>query len=279
VPRKRQPAPTPGDPSVAPEIGVKLLEGQISTGRGLLNARPIPADQYSRWELITRNHLEKCFGANSPNVTAVTDIGKYGMYSMDDGEREWERRRAENLTAQLTQLDGLVELLKTEATLQSGSGIASQKPSPHGHRIFLVHGHNEAILQEVARFLERLEQDILILREQPSGGRTIIEKFEDYSDVGFAVILLTGDDRGGVATASLEEQQARSRQNVILELGYFLGRLGRARVCALYQEGVEIPSDYSGVLYVKLDPGGGWRLQLAKELKAANLIVDMNNAL
>jgi predicted nucleotide-binding protein len=66
---------------------------------------------------------------------------------------------------------------------------------------------------------------------------------------------------------------------VILELGYFLGRLGRRRVCALYQDGVEIPSDYSGVLYVRLDEGGAWRLQLAKELKAAGLPVDMNKAL
>jgi predicted nucleotide-binding protein len=76
-----------------------------------------------------------------------------------------------------------------------------------------------------------------------------------------------------------DAQKPRARQNVILELGYFLGRLGRNRVCALYRSGVEIPSDYAGVLFTELDEGGGWRLQLAKELKAAGLPVDMNNAL
>lgn len=131
----------------------------------------------------------------------------------------------------------------------------------------------------MARFLERLEQDVIILREQPNQGRTIIEKFEDYSDVGFAVVLLTPDDRGGPASAGFDEQHYRARQNVILELGYFLGRSGRSRVCALYREGVEIPSDYSGILYVKLDADGGWRLRLAKELNATGLPVDMNKAL
>jgi len=143
----------------------------------------------------------------------------------------------------------------------------------------LVHGHDEAVLHETARFLEKLAQDIVILREQPHSGRTIIEKFEDYSDVGFAIVLLTPDDRAGIASAAYEEQKPRARQNVIFELGYFIGRLGRNRVCALYRPGGEIPSDYSGVLYVELDERGGWRLELAKEMKAAGLPIDMNKAL
>jgi len=83
----------------------------------------------------------------------------------------------------------------------------------------------------------------------------------------------------GLAVTPFEDQSARARQNVILELGYFLGKLGRNRVCALYRPGVEIPSDYTGVLYVSLDDAGAWRFQLAKELKAAGFSVDMNRAL
>ena len=229
---------------------------------------------------MTRNFLEKAFGLNSPNVSSVTDVGKYGAFPMGVGEDWWEKHRAESLQTQIARLEGLVELLRTEQQLQGGGTVSGALANaPKGHRIFLVHGHDEMAIQAVARFLENLDQEVILLREQPNCGRTIIEKFEDYSDVGFAVVLLTGDDRGGPATASTDELHLRARQNVILELGFFLGRLGRSRVCALFVEGIEIPSDYSGVLYIKLDTEGAWRLQLAKELKAAGLPVDMNKAL
>lgn len=93
--------------------------------------------------------------------------------------------------------------------------------------VFLVHGHNEAAIHETATVLERLGLRVTILREQPNSGRTIIDKFVDRSDVAFAVILLTGDDRGGSSAVPAEEQKLRARQNVILELGFFLGKLGR----------------------------------------------------
>ena len=130
--------------------------------------------------------------------------------------------------------------------------------------------------ETVARFLEKLRLDPIILHEQPSMGRTVIEKFEAHADVGFAVVLLTPDDMGGLASGG--EVKPRARQNVILELGYFIGSLGRAKVCALYVEGVEIPSDIHGVLYVSYDAAGGWRLKLASEIRAAGLPVDMNLA-
>jgi Predicted nucleotide-binding protein containing TIR -like domain len=265
---------------VDPATGIQLLETQIQKARELLAARPLSSDKYSQWELLTRNYLEKAFGRNSPNVSTVTNVGAWGAFPLDGGEAWWENHRVESLTTQVTHLEGLVELLRTESQLRRGGAISSPAVSaPQGHRVFLVHGHAERWLQQVARFLEQLDQEVIVLREQPNRGRTIIEKFEQYSEVGFAVVLLTADDRGGPADEPYEKQGLRSRQNVILELGYFLGRLGRSRVCALYVEGVEIPSDYSGVLYLKLDSEGAWRLHLAKELKAAGLPVDMNKAL
>lgn len=275
---RRKVQETLGPPQIGPKEGIPLLETQIAKGQELLKSRPISSDDYESWELVTQNYLEKAFGMNSPNVSSVADVGKYGAFPMNASEEWWENHRAENLQTQLKKLSGLVELLNTELQLAEGHSVQAVH-QPHGHRIFLVHGHDEAVLHETARFLEKLDQDIVILREQPSGGRTIIEKFEDYANVGFAVILLTSDDRGGVASAPYEEQKLRARQNVILELGYFLGRLGRKRVCALYRSGVEIPSDYTGVLYIRLDEQGAWRLELAKELKAAGLPVDMNKAL
>lgn len=91
-------------------------------------------------------------------------------------------------------------------------------------------------------------------------------------------MLLTPDDRGGTNDAPYEGQKLRARQNVILELGFFMGSLGRGRVCALYQEGVEIPSDYHGVAFISIDPAGAWKFLLAKELKAAGIPIDINQA-
>jgi predicted nucleotide-binding protein len=118
--------------------------------------------------------------------------------------------------------------------------------------------------------LEKLKLQAIILREQPDQGRTIIEKFEAYAgEVGFAVVLLTPDDLGG--TAGEMPQSSRARQNVIFELGYFVGRLGRGRACLLCKGDVEIPSDLYGVIYTDLDPAEGWKLKLMKEIKAAKL--------
>ena len=142
------------------------------------------------------------------------------------------------------------------------------------NRVFIVHGHDDGPREAVARFLERLGLTPIILHEQVSRGRTIPEKLQNYSDVGFAVVLLTPDDEG---CAKGDEMKPRARQNVILELGYFIGRLGRERVCALLKEDVEMPSDYMGVVYVAFDgAAGGWRLNLARELEGADYKVDWN---
>lgn len=149
--------------------------------------------------------------------------------------------------------------------------IADVNSSP---RVFVVHGHDEATLHQVARFLEKVGLTPIILREQPDGGETIIEKFERHADeASYAVVLLTPDDFGG--SKSSNAKMDRARQNVILELGYFVGALKRSRVCALKKGAIELPNDILGVLWKELDPGNGWMLDLAKELKHAGLPVDI----
>ena len=152
--------------------------------------------------------------------------------------------------------------------------ILNERTPIPSNKIYIVHGHNEAIKQSIARLIEKLGLEPIILHEQPNKGRTIIEKFVDYSDVRFAIVLLTADDVGkSKADTNLNR---RARQNVIFELGYFLGKLGRSNVCALYEDGVEIPSDYDGVIFLKLDKEGSWKFSVAKELKAVGFDVDMN---
>jgi len=159
-----------------------------------------------------------------------------------------------------------------------GGSVELPKAAVTGKAVFLVHGANDARREEVARFLEQLlgkEAEVLILHEQPQRGRTLIEKFEETAaEAGFAVVLLTGDDVA--QPAGSEQPKLRARQNVVFELGFFFAQLGRGRVVALYEEGVELPSDVQGFAYIRLDPTRGWRLPLAQELREAGLDVDLN---
>ena len=129
----------------------------------------------------------------------------------------------------------------------------------------------------LARFLEKIGFDPIILHEQANQGRTIIEKVEAHGDVGFAVVLLTGDDEGRLRGTT--ELHPRARQNVLLELGYFIGRLGWDRVCALKRGDVELPGDFAGVVWETMDTGSGWKQALARELEAAGNFIDWNKVM
>ena len=143
-------------------------------------------------------------------------------------------------------------------------------------KAFIVHGHDEGAHESVARFLERLGLEAVILHEQANQGRTIIEKVEAHGDVGFAVVLLTPDDEGAKKG---ELPKPRARQNVIMELGYFVGLLGRKHVCALTRGDIEIPSDFGGVVYEQFDAAGGWKQALGRELHAAGFDIDWNKVM
>ncbi len=139
-----------------------------------------------------------------------------------------------------------------------------------GGSIFVVHGHKRK--DEVARFLEQIvNEKVVVLEEQPGRSRTIIEKFEDLGgDASFAVVLLTADDVGA-AKEKQDHLRPRARQNAVLELGFFIGRIGRENVAVLYEPEVELPSDYGGVEYISF--AGDWKLKLMGELKAAGFEV------
>jgi predicted nucleotide-binding protein len=146
----------------------------------------------------------------------------------------------------------------------------------HNRKVFVVHGRDEGPREAVARFLKRLGFQPIILHEQANQGRTVIEKVEDHSDVGFAVVILTPDDMGNLKG---EEPQPRARQNVLLELGYFIGKLTRKRVCTLKVGELEIPSDWRGVVDEPYDAAGGWKQTLARELDAAEYEIDWNKVM
>ncbi|WP_343725881.1 nucleotide-binding protein [Herbaspirillum huttiense] len=176
------------------------------------------------------------------------------------------------LTGQL-----IIPFLRDYKTYIASKGIMQPALIPKlSKKIFVVHGHDEGTREAVARFLERIGLEPIILHEQANQGRTIIEKVVAHGDVGFAVVLLTPDDEGCTKGGSPEP---RARQNVLLELGYFIGRLGRDKVCALKRGAIEIPSDFAGVVWESMDDSGGWKQRLARELEAVGHTIDWNKAM
>jgi predicted nucleotide-binding protein len=150
-----------------------------------------------------------------------------------------------------------------------------KKLTKSSKKIFIVHGHDDELKETIARFIEKLDLIPIILHEQANAGLTIIEKFEKYSDVPYSIILMTPDDVGNIKEDS-STLNFRARQNVIFELGYFYGKLDRKNVCAIIKGDVERPSDNDGIIYIGYDKKGGWKMLLAKELKEAGLVLDMN---
>ena len=154
----------------------------------------------------------------------------------------------------------------TEKTVEA-SAAAERVPN----RVFVVHGRNEPARTSVATYLQELGLEPIVLHEQPNMGRHLLTKFIDEAElVTFATVLMTDDDVGGEEEGSL---RPRARQNVILELGYFLAHLGQPRVCALITPGLETPSDFDGIVYIRMGEDGSWKSELKRELKAAELPV------
>lgn len=143
-------------------------------------------------------------------------------------------------------------------------------------KVFIVHGHDQAAQNMIARFVERMGFDAIILHEQTSSGRTVIEKIEDYSDVGYAVVLYTPDDVGNVKHRA-DDLRLRARQNVVFEHGYLISKLSRKNVAAIVDGEIEIPNDISGVVYIKLDEASAWQLALAREMRQSGFEIDMNS--
>ena len=162
------------------------------------------------------------------------------------------------------------------ATSKSEAPTVTKPKAPMDKtKVFIVHGHDNAAKEAVARFVEKIGLEAIILHEQASSGKTIIEKIEANSNVGFAIVLYTPCDEGR-PKGEKDQLKPRARQNVIFEHGYLIGKIGRKNVCALVKGDIEKPTDISGVVYIPMDEGGGWKLTVAKEMKACGYDIDLN---
>lgn len=262
----------------------------IETGKELLNRSitNIPEleknkkDFYS-WDDYNSEYLKQVFNNENNQYKRTYDkTNNFDVYflSGNDSPNQKLKELKDDISNKVIFLERLfdkVDLLKSAIEEPLPTVIISKTVDSSNNNIFIVHGHNVAVQQSVARTLEKLGLNPIILSEQPNAGNTIIEKFEANTDVGFAVILLNDDDEGKSKTDI--DLKSRARQNVILELGYFIGRLGRKRVLPLYSEGVELPSDIHGLLFIPIDKADTWKFALVRELKEAGYNVDANSIL
>jgi predicted nucleotide-binding protein len=217
----------------------------------------------------------------APNLNIVPDwIGVRGgggynnvdIHELQHGIAERQQRAVAFLEQAIS---GLQEDIadKEGRTRTEADTPPTTAPDAASRKVFLVHGHDDAAKNEVALFLRAIELDPIILHLRPNGGRHLLTKFTEESEgAGFAVVLMTPDDQGGPTDAIA--QRPRSRQNVVFELGFFIGKLGPAKVAALLKGDVEKPSDFDGIAYIPFDSGGGWKQALARELHHAKVPLD-----
>lgn len=155
----------------------------------------------------------------------------------------------------------------------------SQDSHSYNNRVFIVYGHDSGAREQLELLLRRMKLEPIVLQNLPAGGQTIIEKLETSSNATFACVLLTPDDEGNVAGKG-EQKRPRARQNVVLELGMFLSKLGRKRVAILHKGNVELPSDINGLLYIAFkDRVDEVKERVAAELQEAGFQINIKDLL
>ncbi|QXJ22790.1 nucleotide-binding protein [Actinomadura graeca] len=260
----------------------KLKGTQILTAvhEGRDNITPA-RNKFLTWDEFNTTLLKNAFEVHgSLTISPENEYGqhdldilnlKFGTPSEDAEVAELLKRIIEEKLRTLDSINDRVELwaeVSPEPSLASG-----------GNEIFLVHGRDHATRETIRGFLGRAtEREIIVLDETAGKGADILGKLlTQASRAAFAVVLLPGDDKG--CLASSDDLKPRARQNVILELGLFIGLLGREKVTCVYQEGVELPSDYLGVSYVALDNNRGWQIDLVRELRTAGIDASIDKLL
>jgi len=252
---------------------LELLQRSLEGARKLAELHKYSPD-HSKWERTARRAIASSFGEGSQYWQDFESELK--PYSRED--KLYATAKGDAFRRAIPGVIALFESLIEEVQNWEDSEVDNDRKrvALSDAKIFIIHGHDAGPKEQVARFVSQLGLTPIILHEQSNQGRAVIEKFEQHADVSFAIALLTPDDVGS-SNSKPHHLQPRPRQNVLFEFGYFIGKLGRKYVCGLVKgQGLEIPSDYSGVLYIELDERGAWKPALIKELKAADLPIDTN---
>ncbi len=226
-------------------------------------------------ETVTRQALDDDAERFMFEVRRVTFHSLYSSASAAK-QQAWVDGR----TAMVAVIEGIEHAVKmTSESIVANPNVMNVIPS---NRVFIVHGHDKAMLAAIEAYTRRLGLEPIVLSEEANRGRTLIEKFEEHGTVDYAVVLLSPDDVGRAAKDPPEKERPRPRQNAVLELGYFIGSLGRQCVAAVVdatKPNTENPSDVDGVAYIPFDASHNeWKLLLAREYRAAGLPIDDSKA-
>jgi len=256
-----------------------MLRARIGIARDLETVNPASwpemdnlKHEVEQWRDYNRTWLDRNLGGEAADEYRTASTHFHITSSLPpDRELAFVHREVASERSKLESILSRLEMWMSDSGPEPMNKMARQATDAP---IFIVHGSDTDRAQLVARGIERgTGREVIILREQPSSGRTLIEKFEDHAQqASYAVVLLTADDEGGRRGDSA--RCPRARQNVIFEMGYFYGCLGRERVSALLDPGVEQPSDMSGIVYILLADDEAWKRELFREMDHAGIGVD-----
>ena len=225
------------------------------------------APAFQSWYNLTERFLLKKYGKDSIELANFRNTRFIPRRYSDN--RQLLAKCSEGLLACKLTFQGYLEELKEEGS--NGQDVEPVAKAKNFSKIFIVHGHDEALKQSVALLIEKQNIEAVILSEKANKGKTIIEKLEEHSDVGCAICLFTPDDTGKANKET--DYKARARQNVVLEAGFFMGKLGREYVVYLASSQLEMPSDLQGVVYTNAN---NWQFDLLRELKEMGYTIDFN---
>lgn len=275
-----------------------LIETKEKTGKSQTNRKYFELDKTDLSEIkkdIIFPYLENEVFQFNGYFLNRDDISRVVIKESDLTSKEYSKFANENLSpnvilyisaADIFEDDEYVRDITKEVFKTSKNEVQKEKTlinvAPNKEfdktKVFIVHGHDDLAKTEVARFIEKLKLEAIILHEQANSGKTIIEKIEEFSNVGFGLVLYTPCD---VGTAKENKDNCamlsyRARQNVVFEHGYLIGKIGRSNVCALVKGEIETPNDISGVVYISMDNQTPWQLAVAKELQNSGYDIDVN---
>lgn len=228
---------------------------------------------YHQWDDMNKEIFKRSF--KHPNNTDLEKYESTGRVWVSTGHENYVANQKDTINKKVTFMEGFVKritLIPCEIDPREDSKVASFVNSK---KVFIVHGHDTNTRTEVENFVRSIGYEPIILCKRADLGNTIIEKIErEAKDICYAIVIYTSCDLG--KDKDSETLRPRARQNVVFEHGFMCAHLGRARVTALLEAGVEQPGDLQGVIYKALDDRGMWKYDIAKEMSANGLDVDFN---